>query len=143
MLNIFNYVDILGLQIPPKNKYEEFLSDPNNRDLLKQLPFMAIVAGNKEDLRVIRQNQELLSKYGIESTVFVNYEKGEILLDGIKQAMHIFSQRNEMYKNALGKDLLNEIEPYSNFISDRCVKLISEIKALFSKIDKIKETIYS
>lgn len=143
MLNIFNYVDILGLQIPPKNKYEEFLSDPNNRALLKQLPFMAIVAGNKEDLKLIRQNQELLSKYGIESTVFVDYEKGEILLDGIKQAMHIFSQRNEIYKNALGEELLREIEPSSNFISAKCAKLISEIKALFGKIDKIKETIYA
>lgn len=143
MLNIFNYVDILGSEIPTRDKYEEFLEDSKNRELLRQLPIISVVVGLKQDLEQIRQNQQLLDKYGISKTVFIDYNNGDILLDGVKQAINTYSKQNEQFKNALPTELLNELKPLNIPLSDRYNKLIEEIKALFRKLDKIKESLYA
>ncbi len=143
MLNIFNYVDILGSEIPTRDKYEEFLEDSKNRELLRQLPIISVVVGLKQDLEQIRQNQQLLDKYGISKTVFIDYNNGDILLDGVKQAINTYSKQNEQFKNALPTELLNELKPLNIPLSDRYNKLIEEIKAVFRKLDKIKESLYA
>ena len=143
MLNIFNYVDILGLEIPARDQYSEFLQNKQNRELLRQLPIISIVVGTKHDLDLIRKNQDLLDQYNIGKTIYVDYGRGDTLIDGVKKAVSMYSNDNEEFKNSLGAELLNEISQANTLLNSRYDKLMEKIKNLFNKIEEIKESLYA
>ena len=108
MLNIFNYLDLYGIEIPEGKNIKELIEDKEILNAIKALPLAVIVVGLGADSKELLETARLLESKGIKK-FFVEENAKNGLLNKIKESMLSYSNENENYKYSLGADVFKEI----------------------------------
>lgn len=116
MLNIFNYVDLFGVTTPDKSEYDNFLKSKKNRDIVKKIPLVSVMAGYSPHLKLIREISSLLEKHGLNKYIQVGYPYSGNLLNGVKEAINIHSRGNEKFKKGLTPKIIQELSQKTNLL---------------------------
>lgn len=108
MLNIFNYLDLVGVKISKGQSAAELLEQKEVLDGIRKLPFAAVIVGPNNNLEFLRETARILQSKGINK-IFIEEDAQNGILGKVKEGMLNYSKENEAYKYSLGAEVFEAI----------------------------------